>query len=71
MSLLFLQETKRETFQKFDITVLTDTQLEATVQGTTDQHATRFIKAVTYHDLKILADRKGLASDDCRGCVVK
>ena len=51
--LLFLQETKHETFQKFEITKLSDTELTATVHGAQTQPITKFIKAVTYHDLKI------------------
>lgn len=51
--LLFLQETKRETYQKFEITKLSDTELDAVVHGAHTQPITKFIKAVTYHDLKI------------------
>ncbi len=51
--LLFFQETKRETYQTFNITKLTETDLEATVHGAQTQPITKFIKAVTYHDLKI------------------
>lgn len=57
--LLFLQETRYETYQRFDITKLTDTELEATVWGAQAQPATKFIKAVTYHDLKIEQTEKG------------
>ncbi len=57
--LLFLQETKHETFQKFEITSLTDTALTATVYGALTQPITKFIKAVTYHDLKIEQTEKG------------
>ncbi len=57
--LLFQQETKRETYQKFDITQLTDTELEATVHGAQTQPITKFIKAVTYHDLKIEQTENG------------
>lgn len=51
--LLFLQETKNETYQQFNITQLTDTELEATIQGAASPPTKKFIKAVTYHDLKI------------------
>lgn len=51
--LLFLQETEHETYQSFEISRLTDTELEATIHGTPAQPITKFIKAVTYHDLKI------------------
>lgn len=57
--LLFLQETQRETYQKFNVTKLTDTELEATVHGAHTQPITKFIKAVTYHDLKIEQTEKG------------
>ncbi len=57
--LLFLQETKRETYQKFEITKLADTELTATVHGAQTQPITKFIKAVTYHDLKIVQTEKG------------
>lgn len=57
--LLFLQETKRETYQQFHITQLTDTILDATVHGAHTQPITKFIKAVTYYDLKIEQTEKG------------
>lgn len=57
--LLFFQETKRETFQKFEITKFSDTELDATVQGTALQPAAKWIKAVTYHDLKIIQTDRG------------
>ncbi len=57
--LLFLQETKRETYQKFEIMKLADTELTATVHGAQTQPITKFIKAVTYHDLKIVQTEKG------------
>ena len=57
--ILFLQETKRETFQKFQLTQLTDTTLTATLHGAAAPPLTRFIKAVTYHDLKIEQTEKG------------
>jgi SHS2 domain-containing protein len=57
--LLFLQETKRETYQSFDITALSDTSLDALVQGAASEPLTKFIKAVTYHDLKIQQTESG------------
>lgn len=57
--LLFLQETKRETYQKFGITNLSNTALQATVHGAHTQPITKFIKAVTYHDLNIEQTEKG------------
>jgi SHS2 domain-containing protein len=57
--LLFFQETQHETYQKFEITQLSDTELTATVHGAHTQPITKFIKAVTYHDLKIEQTDKG------------
>ncbi len=57
--LLFLQETQRETYQKFEIVNLSDTELRAIVHGARAQPLTKFIKAVTYHDLKIEQTEKG------------
>lgn len=57
--LLFLQETKRETFQKFHVTEYADTELKATVHGAPAGAVTKFIKAVTFHDLKIEQTGKG------------
>lgn len=51
--LLFLQETQHETFQKFDVTALSETALEATIAGAVASPRTRFIKAITYHGLEI------------------
>lgn len=57
--LLFLQETKHETYQRFEITALTETELAATIHGARAQPTTKLIKAVTYHDLKIVQTEKG------------
>ena len=57
--LLFLQETKRETFQKFQVTEFADTALKATVHGAAAGAVTKFIKAVTFHNLKIEQTEKG------------
>lgn len=51
--LLFLHETQHETYQGFDISELTDTNLRATVQGARSREITKLIKAVTFHDLRI------------------
>lgn len=51
--LLFLQETRHETYQQFVINHLTDTQLKATIHGAPAEPTTKFIKAVTFHDLRI------------------
>lgn len=57
--LLFLQETEHETYQEFEITSLTDTELRATIHGTQAQSLTKMIKAVTFHDLNIEQTAKG------------
>lgn len=51
--LLYLQETRRETFQKFEINELSDTSLTATIHGAPAPPNIKPIKAITYHDLKI------------------
>lgn len=57
--LLFLQETRRETYQRFSIKQLTDTHLAATVHGAPAEPTTKFIKAVTFHNLKITQHANG------------
>ncbi len=51
--LLFLQETRGETYSQFAIDHLTPTGLSATIYGRPTGPLNKFIKAVTYHDLKI------------------
>jgi SHS2 domain-containing protein len=51
--LLFLQETRGETYSQFAIDNLTPTGLSATIYGSPTGPLNKFIKAVTYHDLKI------------------
>lgn len=51
--LLFLQETQNETYQKFQVLELTERALRAEVSGAKGQPVSKFIKAVTFHDLKI------------------
>lgn len=57
--LLYLQETQHETYQKFSIVKLTDTELVATIHGTPSKPITKFVKAVTYHNLQIEETDKG------------
>ena len=57
--LLFLQETQHETYQTFDITFLSDTELRATIHGAPAPPLTKMIKAVTFHDLNIQQTEKG------------
>lgn len=51
--LLFLQDTEHETYQTFEITNLTDTELQATIYGAHMESLEKLIKAVTFHDLNI------------------
>lgn len=51
--LLWLQEVHRETYQRFDITTLTPTELRAQVWGLPSAQLDKSIKAVTYHNLSI------------------
>ncbi len=57
--LLFLQETQLETYQKFAIDEFSDTGLTATIQGAIVPPRTKFIKAVTFHNLKITETDEG------------
>lgn len=57
--LLFLQETKRETYQNFVLTHFTETELQATIHGAPSQPTTKFIKAVTFHNLDIVQTEMG------------
>lgn len=51
--LLFLQETRGETYSEFSIEALTSTDLTATVSGAPSGPLNKFVKAITYHDLHI------------------
>jgi SHS2 domain-containing protein len=51
--LLFLQETRGETYSQFAVKNLTATALSATIQGVPSGPLNKFIKAITYHELKI------------------
>lgn len=51
--LLWLQETHREMYQRFDITMLTPTELRAQVLGVPFVQLDKMIKAVTYHNLSV------------------
>ena len=51
--LLYLQETRGETYSKFEIHTLTPTSLSATIKGARSGPLNKFVKAITYHDLKI------------------
>jgi protein archease len=51
--LLFLQETRGETYSRFTVEELKPKILRATIQGAPSGPLNKFVKAVTYHDLKI------------------
>lgn len=51
--LLYLRETRGETYSRFHIEQLTQTELSATISGAQASPHTMSVKAVTYHDLKI------------------
>lgn len=51
--LLWLQESNRETYHRFQIETLTPTELHAQVFGAPLIRLNKIIKAVTYHNLKI------------------
>ncbi len=51
--LLYLQETRGETYSEFEIDSLTPTDLLAVIQGATSRPLNKLVKAVTYHGLKI------------------
>lgn len=57
--LLFLQETRGETFSRFAIELLTPTTLTATVFGGPSGPLNKFVKAITYHDLVIEQTTEG------------
>lgn len=51
--LLWLQESNRETYHRFEIETLTPTELRAQVFGAPLIQLNKVIKAVTYHNLKV------------------
>ncbi len=51
--LLYLQESHRETYHRFDIRELSPSALTADIYGTPGIRIDKLVKAATYHDLKI------------------
>lgn len=51
--LLWLQESNRETYHRFEIKTLTPTALRAQIVGAPMTQLNKVIKAVTYHNLKV------------------
>lgn len=58
--LLFAIETREMTFIDFELNIRNDLHLTAHVQETPITTLTKHIKAVTYHDLKIIQTGDGL-----------
>ncbi|MBI5031313.1 MAG: archease [Chloroflexi bacterium] len=57
--LLWLQESNRETYHRFEIDSLSQTELRAQVFGAPYETLDKIIKAVTYHNLKIEQTSEG------------
>ncbi len=57
--LLWLQESNGETYQRFQIDSLSQTELHAQVFGAPYETLDKIIKAVTYHNLKIEQTNEG------------
>ena len=51
--LLYLQESNRQVYTRFQIESLTPTSLHAQIFGLPLAHIDKLIKAITYHNLKI------------------
>jgi SHS2 domain-containing protein len=58
--LLFAIETRNMTFINFELRIRNNLHLTAHVQETPIETLTKHIKAVTYHDLKIIQTNDGL-----------
>ncbi len=57
--LLFLQETRGETYHHFTIAAVTPTSLSAQIEGGPAGPLNKYIKAVTYHNLEIKQTPEG------------
>ncbi len=57
--LLYLQESNRETYHRFDIQELSPTMLKAKIYGIPGVHIDKLVKAATYHNLKIEQTKEG------------
>lgn len=57
--LLYLQETQHETYSRFEILEILDTQLRARVHGHPSRPVGKLIKAVTFHDLEVRRSEDG------------
>lgn len=57
--LLWLQETHREMYRRFEIVTLTPTELHARVFGVPLAGLDKIIKAITYHNLQVKQTETG------------
>ncbi len=57
--LLYLQETRGETYHEFSITELTATSLIAQIAGGPAGPLNKYVKAITYHNLEIKQTPEG------------
>ena len=60
--LLYLQETRHETYHHFSVDRLSSTLLSARVEGAGSGPLNKFVKAITYHDLRIEQTPEGWAA---------
>jgi len=60
---LYLVETKKLVFEKVEFKKLTENEIEATLIGRPLKRMGVHIKAVTYHDLKILQKEEGFEAE--------
>jgi SHS2 domain-containing protein len=60
---LYLVETKKLVFEKVEFKKLTENEIEAILIGRPLKRMGVHIKAVTYHDLKILQKEKGFEAE--------
>jgi len=63
--LLYLQETQHETYSRFEILEISDTELRACVHGRPSRPEGKLIKAVTFHDLQVRR-----SEDGCEAAIV-
>ncbi|MCL4489488.1 MAG: archease [Chloroflexi bacterium] len=57
--LLYLQESNRETYHRFEISYISAADLQARVYGTPNGKIEKLVKAATYHNLQIVETPEG------------
>jgi SHS2 domain-containing protein len=60
--LAYWAETEMLVFHEFDLRSVSQTQLEAIIYGSRAMHLEKHIKAVTYHNLKVVQTDEGLTA---------